>query len=69
MPRRKRTNGKYVDIIAPLNNQTRQLIEEKVFAEYEKITGEPVTRRKLKGGLMAYVAFLVTFISLSAWDL
>ena len=48
MPRTKRANGKYVDIVAPLNNQTRQLIEEKVFAEYEKITGEPVTRRKLK---------------------
>jgi len=24
-----------------------QMVEERVFAEYEKITGEPVTRRKL----------------------
>jgi stage V sporulation protein G len=45
MPRAKRANGEYVDIAAPLNNETRQMLEEKVFAEYEKVTGERVTRQ------------------------
>jgi DNA-binding cell septation regulator SpoVG len=45
MPRAKRANDKYVDIAAPLNNETRQMLEEKVFAEYEKVTGERVTRQ------------------------
>jgi stage V sporulation protein G len=45
MPRAKRANGEYVDIAAPLNNETRQMLEEKVFAQYEKVTGERVTRQ------------------------
>ena len=44
MPRTKRANGKYVDIAAPLNNETRQMIEEKVFAAYQ-FAHEPVKRR------------------------
>jgi len=31
-----------------LNNETRQMIQEKVVAEYEKIAGEAVTRPKPK---------------------
>jgi DNA-binding cell septation regulator SpoVG len=46
--RTKRANGNYVDIVAPVNNETRQMIEDKVLAEYGKIAGEPITRRRLK---------------------
>ena len=42
MPRAKRANGEYVDIAAPLNNETRQMIEEKVFAAYQQFADEPV---------------------------
>jgi stage V sporulation protein G len=44
MPRTKRPDGTYVDVGLPLNNETRQMIQEKVVAEYEKIAGESVTR-------------------------
>ena len=40
MPGRKRADGTYVDIVHPLNNETRQMIQEKVVAEYEKVIGE-----------------------------
>jgi stage V sporulation protein G len=36
MPSRKRKDGTYRDIAHPLNNQTRQMIESKVLAEYNK---------------------------------
>jgi stage V sporulation protein G len=45
MPGRKRADGTYVDMVHALNNETRQMIQEKVVAEYEKIAGEPVKRR------------------------
>jgi stage V sporulation protein G len=48
MPARKRADGKYLDIIYPINAETREMLEERILAEYEKITGEPVNRRKLK---------------------
>ena len=34
MPRAKRANGKYLNIVAPLNNETRRMIERKVFEAY-----------------------------------
>jgi DNA-binding cell septation regulator SpoVG len=37
-----RADGTYVDIVHPLNNETRQMIQDRVVAEYEKIAGEPV---------------------------
>src|SRR5215467_9729504 len=40
MPGRKRADGTYVDIAHPLNNETRQMIQDKVVAEYEKVAGE-----------------------------
>ena len=40
MPGRKTAYGTYVDIVHPLNDQTRQMIQDKVVAEYEKIIGE-----------------------------
>ena len=48
MPGRKRADGTYVDMVHALNNETRQMIQEKVVAEYEKIAGEAVTRPKPK---------------------
>ena len=42
MPCRKMADGTYVDIVHPLNNETRQMIQEKVVAEYERISGESV---------------------------
>jgi stage V sporulation protein G len=36
MPSRKRKDGTYRDIAHPLNSQTRQMIESKVLAEYNK---------------------------------
>jgi len=32
MPQRNRADGTYVDIVLPLDNETRRMIEEKVFA-------------------------------------
>ena len=45
MPGRKMADGTYVDIVHPLNNETRQMIQDRVVAEYEKIAGEPVKTR------------------------
>jgi len=44
MPGRKRRNGKHIDIFVPLNNETRQMIEEKVFEAYRMFAGEPDAR-------------------------
>jgi stage V sporulation protein G len=48
MPGRRRANGTYVDIVLPINNGTRRMIDEKVFAAYQVIAGERVKRRVLK---------------------
>ena len=48
MPGRKMDDGTYVDIVHPLDNETRQMIQEKVVAEYERVAGKPGTRRKLE---------------------
>src|SRR5712692_4484429 len=48
MPRRKRANGTYVDVVAPINDETRQMIEEKVFAAYKMIANEPVNKTSAK---------------------
>lgn len=45
MPGRRQADGNYVDIVLPINNETRQMIEEKVFAAYQAIAKEPVKRR------------------------
>ena len=47
MPGRKMDDGTYVDIAHPLKQRKRQMIQEKVVAEYEKIAGQPVTKRKV----------------------
>ena len=48
MPGRKMPDGTYVDIVHPLDNETRQMIQEKVVAEYEKIAGESLKRQVQK---------------------
>jgi stage V sporulation protein G len=42
MPGRKMPDDTYVDIVHPLNNETRQMIQGKVVAEYERIIRESV---------------------------
>ena len=49
MPGRKTADGTYIDIVRPLNNETRQILDKAV-VEYERLTGEPVTGRNLKDG-------------------
>jgi stage V sporulation protein G len=38
MPSKKRKDGTYRDMAHPLNQETRQMIETKVMAEYERET-------------------------------
>ena len=45
MPGKKIADGTYLDVVHPLNNETRQMIQDRVVAEYEKIAGEPVKSR------------------------
>lgn len=37
MPSRKKKNGDFKDVAHPLNNETRQMIEEQVLGEYERV--------------------------------
>jgi len=37
MPSTRRKNGTFRDIAHPLNNETRRLIEEKVFSRYDEV--------------------------------
>lgn len=39
MPSKKRKDGTFRDTAHPLNNETREMIESKVLAEYEKELG------------------------------
>ena len=40
MPSKKRKNGTFRDIAHPLNNDTRRVIEERIFDEYYKVLNE-----------------------------
>ena len=40
MPSKKRKDGTFRDTAHPLNNETREMIESKVLAEYEKESGK-----------------------------
>ncbi len=47
MPSRRKKNGRFKDVAHPLNNATRQMIEESVLAQYERALdggGQPETR-------------------------
>lgn len=40
MPSRKMADGEFRDIAHPINSETRTIIQEAVFAEYEKVMEE-----------------------------
>ncbi len=44
MPSRKLKDGTFKDIAHPLNSETRQMIETKVLAEYERELANPTKR-------------------------
>ena len=44
MPSRKMKDGAFKDIAHPLNSDTRQMIEKKVLAEYERELANPTKR-------------------------
>jgi stage V sporulation protein G len=48
MPSRKQAKGGFFEIVSPITGKVRKLLEERILDEYERVTGEPVTRRKLK---------------------
>ena len=48
MPQRKRSDGRYLDIVSPIKGETRKMLEERVLASYRLIADEPVKRRVLK---------------------
>jgi stage V sporulation protein G len=41
MPSKKRKDGTFKDIAHPLNNQTRQYLEERVLSVYKQQVGQP----------------------------
>ena len=47
MPSKRGKYGRRHEIISAIGAEARKMLEDKVFAEYEKLIGEPVTRRKL----------------------
>jgi stage V sporulation protein G len=46
MPQVRQENGIYREIAFAINAKTRKMIEEAVIAEYEKVTGNPVTKAR-----------------------
>jgi stage V sporulation protein G len=47
MPYRIGRDGQRREIVSMISTDARNMLEEKVFAEYKKITGESLTTRKL----------------------
>ena len=45
-PRRRQPDGSYLDIAAPINAEVRKMVEDRILAEYERVTGERVTQRR-----------------------
>lgn len=37
MPSRRKRNGKFKDVAHPLNNETRQMLEQQILSEYEQV--------------------------------
>ena len=48
MPSKRGKGGRYYEIISAITLEARKMLENSIFAEYEKLIGEPVTRRKLE---------------------
>lgn len=47
MPSRKRKNGKFRDIAHPITKEMRERIENRVFEEFEKVTGRKIEARAI----------------------
>ena len=47
MPSRKRKNGKFRDIAHPLTKDMRERIENRIFDEFEKVTGLKIEARAI----------------------
>lgn len=47
-PNMQRANGMYSDIVHPTNQETRKMIEDAIFSEYERVTKNEEGRRKDK---------------------
>ena len=43
-PKKRQPGGRYAEIAAPINAEARKTIEEKVLSEYEKVSGERMTK-------------------------
>jgi stage V sporulation protein G len=37
MPSRRKKNGEFKDVAHPLNRETREILEKRIFEEYEKV--------------------------------
>lgn len=46
MPATRRKNGTFRDIAHPLNNETRRMIEDRVFQRYDEVLAEQVIARE-----------------------
>lgn len=46
MPSRKRPDGQFKDIAHPINTETRKMIEEAIFAEYDRDEEEKVEEKE-----------------------
>ena len=49
MPATRRKNGTFRDIAHPLNNETRRMIEDRVFQRYDEVLAEQALGRDLDG--------------------
>lgn len=47
-PSRKKSTGEYSNVIHPINQETRKMIEDAIFSEYERVTKNEERRRKDK---------------------
>ena len=45
MPSKRKRNGQFKDIAHPITREMRQAIEDQVFSEYEKVTGQTISTR------------------------
>jgi stage V sporulation protein G len=45
MPSKRKKNGEFKDIAHPLNRETRERMERRILAEYERIRTEPAPSR------------------------
>jgi stage V sporulation protein G len=47
MPSRRRKNGKFRDIAHPITKGMRERIEDRIFDEFEKVTGQRIAIRAI----------------------